>query len=152
MSRVYLAGPITGLNYKGATNWREYATKKLAKHNIQCFSPMRAKEYLKELEIIHDVIPTCEKNPLSSSPGIVSRDRLDVMKCDLMLVNFLGAKTVSIGTCIEFGWADAFRKPIILIMEKEGNPHSHKMLEYLANFRVETLEEGILIARAILNP
>lgn len=147
MSKVYLAGPITGLNYEGATDWRDYVTKELANYNIQCFSPMRAKEYLKEFELI----TKCDEKPLSSPPGIVSRDRFDVMNCDIMLANFLGAKQVSIGTVVEFGWADAFRKPIISVIEKQ-NPHSHKMLEHLANFRVETLEEGILIARAILNP
>lgn len=29
MKTVYLAGPITGLDYKGCNDWREYAKSKL---------------------------------------------------------------------------------------------------------------------------
>ena len=49
MKTVYLAGPITGLTYDGATDWRAYAKARLAKFGIQAVSPMRAKEFLKAL-------------------------------------------------------------------------------------------------------
>lgn len=47
---VYLAGPISGCSYEGATDWRDHATAVLARDGIKGLSPMRAKEYLKGCE------------------------------------------------------------------------------------------------------
>jgi len=52
---------------------------------------------------------------------------------------------------MEIGWADMCRTPIIIVME-ESNVHRHKMIEDVAGFIVETLEEGIEIAKTILCP
>src|SRR5260221_181803 len=46
MKTVYLAGPITGLDYAGATDWRNEAKLQLALEGITGLSPMRGKEYL----------------------------------------------------------------------------------------------------------
>lgn len=108
---------------------------------------MRAKEYLASEKNISDEYATA----LSSAKGIVSRDRFDVMSCSVMLANLLEAKRISIGTVIEYGWADAFRKPIITVIEKEGNPHEHDMIKELTGFRVEDLDRGLYITKAILN-
>ena len=36
-----------------------------------------------------------------------------------MLVNLLGLEKITLGTMVEYGWADAFRKPIITVIEKK---------------------------------
>ena len=123
--RVYLAGPITGLSYSGCTDWRKFAKDELKKYGILGVSPMRAKEYLNKEKNISDSYP---EKILSCDRGITTRDRFDVMTSNLILVNFLGAKEKSIGTVGEIFWADAFRKPIVTIMEKDGNPHDHSMI------------------------
>ena len=150
--RIYLAGPITGLDYSGATDWRDYVRTELAKKGIEGLSPMRGKEYLshvKEFTANGD-----EYRPLSvisSNRGIMTRDRFDATRCDVLLVNLLGAKKASIGTCMEIAWADLSRIPIIVVMEKEGNPHDHGMLNEATGYRVETLDEAINIAKIICN-
>ncbi len=150
MRRVYLAGPITGLDYNQSVNWRDYAIAELGKVGVLGVSPMRAKDGLRRENKISD---SYENFPLSSQKGIVARDRFDVgFNCDILLANLLGAEKVSIGTIIEYGWADAFRKPIITIIEKQGNPHNHSMIRELSGFTVDTLEEGLSIAKAILTP
>jgi hypothetical protein len=53
---------------------------------------------------------------------------------------------------IEIGWADAHRIPIILVMEKEGNIHDHPMVRECVSFRVETLDEAMAVAEAVLMP
>jgi len=68
-----------------------------------------------------------------------------------MLVNLLKAKKISIGTMVEYGWADSYRKPIITEMEKEGNVHDHGFVKELSGYIVEDLDSGIKIAKAILN-
>ena len=146
MKRVYLAGPIKGLNYNQCNDWREYAKKELEKEGIIGVTPMRAKEYLNTGQVIMDA----DENVITSQKGITMRDRWDVTSCDVILGNFLGAKNVSIGTMIEYGWADSARKPIITVMEREGNVHDHPIIRELTGFRVESLDEGLYVAKAIL--
>src|SRR5688572_20386966 len=51
---VYLAGPITGLSYGGATQWRDSVVDQLARRapHIRCLDPMRAKQHLSQMESI----------------------------------------------------------------------------------------------------
>lgn len=147
MKSVYLAGPITGLSYNGCTDWREYADSKLKEWGFFGISPLRGKNYL---SLEKNILDQYEKIVLSTQKGITTRDRFDVNSCDVMLANLLGAQKVSVGTMIEYGWADAVRKPIITVIEKEGNIHDHSMLREITGYRVESLEEGLLVAKAIL--
>lgn len=144
---VYLSGPITGLTYDEGNDWRAGAIEKLGEHRIKGVSPLRAKEYLRGLGKLEG--QHLDLHALSSASGIVTRDRWDVERCDAMLVNLLGAERVSIGTCIEFGWADSFRRPIILAME-EDNRHQHEMVREMAGYILPTLEEAIDVTIALL--
>jgi nucleoside 2-deoxyribosyltransferase len=153
--RVYLAGPIKGLNYNEAVEWREAATKALAVLGIDGMSPMRAKDYLKkELDVSGDKLADqYAEHPLSTMKAIVTRDRKDCMKSDAVIMYLRGAKAVSIGSVMECAWADAARIPLILVMEKNGdNPHRHGMVIETAGFWVETLDEAIHIVKAVLLP
>ncbi len=88
---------------------------------------------------------------MSSSRGIMTRDRFDTMDCDAVFANLLGATIVSIGTAMEIAWADMLRKPVILVMEASGNLHDHPMIREAAGYRVETVDEGITLANALLS-
>lgn len=147
MSRVYLAGPIAGCDWKGATGWREEAQDQLNAVGIEAFSPMRAKEFLHHVKRFNRHGYT--ENPLSTQKGIVTRDRNDVMKADVVLVNFADATEVSIGTVMEIAWADAYRVPVVCILP-ENNPHVHGMLLECSGYRVNTLEEALAVVKAIL--
>lgn len=138
-ANIYLAGPITGLTFGACTDWRDYMTNKFPKH-IKGQSPMRGKEYLSKERTISDQYVG---SVLSCQKGITTRDRWDTSRCDAIVVNLLGATRVTIGTMIEIGWADAFRKPIILIMEEEGNLHDHSMVRECAGFIVRSVDEAI---------
>lgn len=146
---VYLGGPITGLTYDDGNEWRSFASEWLWQEGIRPYSPLRAKEYLRHVGILDKQYH--ELNVLSGPKGITTRDRFDVMRCDLLLVSFIGAERVSIGTVMEIAWADMLRKPIVVAME-EVNPHRHEMLTTAAGFVVETLEEALSLTRAILLP
>lgn len=145
-SKVYLAGPITGLDWEGATDWRLYARERLAVHNILGLSPLRAKNYLNRELSLSD---TYDDHPLSTEKAITTRDRFDSQRADLMLVNFLDSDRASLGTAIEFGWADAARVPTVVAM-KPGNVHDHAMIRQLSGFVVEDLDQAIEICIAIL--
>jgi nucleoside 2-deoxyribosyltransferase len=155
--KAYLAGPIAGLNYKQAVMWREAARTELLLSGIHAYSPMRNKHYLSDVKQFskqprNDENPYNSDNPLSTVKGITVRDRFDCETSDLVLINLLGSTTVSIGTMLEIGWASAKNIPIILVMEDEGNPHDHGMVNQVCGFRVNNLEDAIILTRQILLP
>lgn len=86
---------------------------------------------------------------MSTPKGVVTRDKFDSTRCSVLLVNLLGAKKVSIGTCVEIGWANANDIPIVLVMEKE-NCHNHAFIRESANFITDSLDDGMYIVKAIL--
>jgi nucleoside 2-deoxyribosyltransferase len=144
VSKVYLAGPITGTSYDGCTDWREYVQSQLPP-SIEGVSPMRGKDHLRGVESIKGY----GEHPFSTPKGITTRDRFDVTRCDAILVNFDGAQRVSIGTVMEIAWADMLRKPIVVVMG-EDNPHYHAMIREAAGFIVPTLDEAIALVAVML--
>lgn len=145
---VYLAGPIGGCSYGECTSWREVFTRLLHGFDVECINPMRGKSYLKnETEIDKIRYST----PLSCPKGVYTRDRFDALRCDLLIVNLLGAQKPSLGSVMEIAWADAVGTPIVLVMEAEGNCHEHILIQEACGFRVESLEEAADLAVSILN-
>jgi nucleoside 2-deoxyribosyltransferase len=147
MYKVYLAGPITGLSYEGCTSWREYAKAQLDEAYLVGLDPMRQKDYLLREKIVGDAYDTV----LSCSRGIMTRDHWDCTRCDVILVNLIGATKVSIGTVMEIAWAWDNDIPVVLCIEKEGNIHDHAMIREATGFRVNSLEEGLTVVKAILS-
>lgn len=144
---LYLAGPITGLSYGGTTTWRGEVAKELG-DALECLSPMRGKDYLLQETTVPD---SYEDKILSSQRAIFCRDMWDCMRCDIVLVNLLGATHVSIGTVMEIAWATSQKKPIILVMEEAGNIHEHAMLREACAFRVTNLDAAITLIKTIAN-
>lgn len=147
MFKVYLAGPISGLTYGQGQEWRAYSRDILAPVGISGYSPLRAKGFLKNHGVLNGGY---EWNPMASDRGIITRDRNDVMTSDALLVNLAGATTVSIGTMIELGWADAYRKPVVCVMDVNGNLHEHPMVRELIGYRVPDLDTALNVVQAIL--
>lgn len=150
MNRVYLAGPISGLDYNDANNWREYVKQRLPS-NVNGLNPMRGKSFLSKYGILQPDCDRYDHHVLASNRGIMTRDRWDATRCDALLVNFLGAKQVSIGTCMEIAWADLYRIPIVVIMEEEGNPHEHAMIKEAIGYRVSSIDEALQVIGAMFS-
>lgn len=159
---VYLAGPISGLTEKEATGWRQAAKAVLAPHGITCLSPLRANVHLRNNEGLLDandnlsdtqesVNSGCQILAMSTQRGVVERDKFDCVNADVILVNLLGSKKVSIGTMIEIGWANANGIPIILVIEEENNCHEHAFVRECSGFRTKSIDEGVAIVKAILS-
>lgn len=152
---VYLAGPIAGLGYRDAVDWRSGAIDALARDDIKGLSPMRAKEYLASVETDVGFSATCEEyghlSPMSGPRGIMTRDHFDATRCDVLLVNLLGAKKVSIGTVMEIAWAYQCRTPVVVAIEADGsNVHEHCMITEAIGFRCASMAEAIEVTKAIL--
>ena len=163
--KCYLGGPISNLDYDTARHgWRKEFARLLPKE-ILVYSPMRAKDYLEGQERLDEDSDKHFAHPETSPRAILTRDHNDIRNCDVFVANFLGAKTVSIGTCVEFGFAFAYMKPVVVIMEEDSevtfewqqpinnnNIHSHPFINAIAGYRVETLKEAAKIVTSILTP
>lgn len=120
---VYLSGPIIGQTYDAARyGWRKYVSDRLAA-GINVLSPMRHEGHLREIGIIND--NNLPDHFFSKSKIIVEKDKLDIKRSDIVLVNFLGAPLISKGSLVELGMAYAYDKTIIVAMEISGNLHDH---------------------------
>jgi len=166
---IYLAGPITGLTWEQATQWRKNMINRFADasicggRNYICLSPLRGKEYLdKETDIKDEYV----QHKMSTQKVITRRDLNDVYRSDLIIVNLLNTSRISIGTILEIGAAAILNTPIILIMEEPTsrallnediskrlvlshvdddilkNVHDHSMVRESATIICETLDEA----------
>lgn len=144
--KMYLAGPITGCSYKACTDWREYVTDQLPE--LECLSPMRAKKYLEGNANISKCYEGDNwfKKAMSSGKGIMARDRWDCKRCDILFVNFAGASSVSIGTCMEVAWCDG-KKPIVAVLDEW---HDHAMIKEAVTHPAPSLEQAVEIVKALL--
>ncbi len=143
---LFLAGPLTGISYKQALAWRTEVERKLPS-DIVAFSALRKKDYLSDETVLKD---SYAARPLSTPRGTITRDRNDVMRCDALFVNLLGAKQVSLGTMFELAWADLKRIPIIIVME-QGNVHDHAFVREVAGYVAQSIDEGVDIAVSVLS-
>ena len=150
MYKIYLAGPVGGCNYDECTTWRDVWIDSFnyKYYGAECINPMRGKEYLKDETDIDSVE---YDTPLSCPKGVYMRDRWDAMRCDLLVVNLLGARKPSLGSVMEIAWADAVGTPIIVIMEDKGNVHEHILINEACGFRVDTVDKARHLAASILN-
>lgn len=140
MPSVYLAGPIKGLSYDEATDWRIDVEHQLQRAGIRSLSPLRFKDYLKDEKELKENYPG---HNLSKSKTLFTRDMMDVRTSDLILANFLGAEKVSIGTCVELGVAFEAKKPVIVIMEAKSNPHDHDFVKNIACCIVHNIPSAV---------
>jgi nucleoside 2-deoxyribosyltransferase len=144
---IYLAGPITGLTYEGATDWRNQVSERLNSYKIECLSPMRGKEYLQGKGALTS---GTYDGLLTTAKGIMRRDHFDCTRATALLVNLLGTKKVSIGTVMEIAWAYDKRIPVIAVMEPD-NLHHHVMLDEGVHYTVGTIEDAVQVLKQLFN-
>lgn len=147
--RVYLAGPIKGLEYGDSVAWREVMQVALAPE-IEAFSPMRGKSALRSLDGPLGSEYGDEFMLLCSPRAIVTRDRFDVVRADLVIVNLSGAEHVSIGTMFEIAWSSLRGIPVVIIDDYSTDTHRHPFVTECADWIVGDLEDAAHVARSVL--
>lgn len=159
--RLYLAGPITGFTHTEAVAWRQHAFSRFRRVGIEAFSPMRFDHGLDSTGTPLADAPNT--NIFTTSEGIIARDRADLFRSELAFFNFLGAREVSRGSVVEVGWASAWNKLIVMVIEGANdirdkredrvrrNPHDHAFITGQPGvYLVESLDEGIDAAIALI--
>ena len=130
---VYLCGPISGVDLDSARRWRAEFTADLLP-GIETLSPMRGGTW-----------------PDISAKVITDRDRFDTMRSDMIVANFQDATSVSIGSMIELGWADAKRIPIVSIMGPDSC-HQHEMVMQIVTWVCHGVHEAADVVNTTLTP
>ncbi len=147
---VYLCGPITGITYEEAEEgWRVRARKYFEDLGIEVLSPLRGKYFLKGQGEIRDSAEL--KELIASTKGIVTRDKNDCFTAGVVLANLTGAGRVSIGSMFEYGWASAWNKPIVTIIEPKGNIHEHSFIREVSGFCTPSEDEAYWLVASLLN-
>lgn len=147
MKHVYLAGPITGLSYEEATRWRTDIADLFAQ-DIVALDPMRLKSYLAGEQSIG---MSYEKSMLSNCKSVLARDRNDVRRCDAVVAYFPKGARPSAGTLVELGWADAWRKPIVLLVDADDPIRKHPLVGGVAGFLATDVREAAVCINALLS-
>lgn len=152
--KVYLSGPMTGLIYENADDWRQYAAMVLEKYGMEAVSPLRGKEMLKGKQFKGTAIPELVNG---STKAITFRDHMDTATADVVLVNLAdsdAAGSVSIGTVAEIAWAYAHRVPVVVATGKSTIAKTmmqHPIMEGCAPWIVEKLDDAVEIIRQLFN-
>lgn len=133
---IYLSGPMGGCKFKEMTEWRAYATEKLDSDTVKCISPTRSF--------------TEDFTPKETDKWINRRDYNDCVRSQVVLVNLVGMKHLSIGTIMEVAWAYQKQIPIVCVCEADG-PQNHPMMKDSITHEVFTLDEGIAAAKELLS-
>lgn len=144
---VYLAGPIGGLTWAEATDWRNNATELL--RPMRCLSPLRDMDgaSLRGSCFTEDRAQESnfDKVPFNK---LFQRDYMDVHTCDAVFVNFIGAKKQSVGTICEIAWTYRQGKPMVVVMEP-GNINENIFLDMQIHHRAHNLADGINMLRGL---
>lgn len=119
---VYLAGPISGLTYEEATEWRERATDELTAMGYTVRDPMRGKEHLKGVGAIAATT--------KAKADIYKRDVYDVDSADIILASLVRPPNgvPSVGTMVEIGYAAKGGK-LIIVMTDDPYLRTHPFIE-----------------------
>ncbi len=114
----YLAGAMSGLSYMEANNWREEITGMITPE-ISVLNPMRGqpKEGFEK---------ACAGQ--CNAGFEMSRDMLDLERCDIVIARFALNAPTSFGTAIELGILIPLRKPAIFVLNEKDRLMTHPFL------------------------
>ena len=136
--KIYLARPISGLDYDDIVQYYELAKIDLCQYEILC--PMVCKGYLKNQKNLATSGITLA--PPSGDHAIFERDRWMIGLADVLFADLVGANRVSIGCVMEMAWGSMLGKHVVTAMEK-GNPHWHSFVLEATDVLYESHVEAV---------
>lgn len=138
---IYLCGPMTGLSFNRAEEWRTKTQKKFeAIPGIQVLNPAR-NCHVKNDEI-YQAVNLDQKRGLNCDRALRARNLSDIALSSVVFANFLDAERPSLGSIYELGYASALRVPVICVIEDSGNVHEHLMITSGIDYRFNNLPEA----------
>ena len=129
---VFLSGPMRGVSRIEGIAWREKARKLLGK----------------DFEVLHAYRGREERETFPDPRGAVIRDKNDIIRSDIVIVNDTVADASMIGTSMEVFFAHSRDKVVILF----GHAHDEDYwLNYHSHIRVSSLEEACELVKRMFS-
>lgn len=124
---IFLAGPMHNVPKEAALAWREKAKGMLDK----------------DFYVLHACRGREKKETMPDPKGFIARDKSDIIRSDILIVNDSNLNASMIGTAMEIIFAHSLNKIIIVF----GNAHiADDWLAYHSHIRVTSLEEACELA------
>ena len=140
---IYLGGPMSGMTWRQAMEWRWTAQTRL-EHSWRLINPCRTQIPMDKLDEV--IIASTQKDGdldlHLTATGITAQDEFFIDQSDWLLVNFLGAERVSIGTVWEMGYAWAKGKKIVTVVEP-GSINDHPFTRRRSHVFTPDFEEAL---------
>ena len=143
--KIYLARPISGCDYDEVVSYYRKTSVILKARGYEVMHPMVAKNLLRGENRIK---PSGYTAPLCTDHAILERDRWMVQRSDVVMMNLLGARRVSIGCVAELAFGHVYGKYNVVLMEKE-NLHRHAFVLDMASIIFETEDEALTYLHAL---
>jgi Nucleoside 2-deoxyribosyltransferase len=141
---IYLTGPITGVDLTLSDGWRRRLENELGAV-AAIFDPV--KEGAVHEPLYRSAGATARLPMREFGEALAERNKAAIQTCDLLYANLKGATGISLGSVGEIFWADAFRKPILIVRDEFNNPHDHLLLNAIATWTFFTLEDSVVHLR-----
>jgi nucleoside 2-deoxyribosyltransferase len=121
MFSIYLSRPLTGCSYEEVTAYYDAKEELLRRLGYLTLCPLPIKDFLR----LRWFRAEDDRGfPVTRNHAIIERDRWMVNKADILLLDLIGARAVSIGCVMELAWAHDRGKHTVVVLEDE-NVHQH---------------------------
>ncbi len=137
---IYLAGQVSGLSYAAVMNRRAEIAAMFPAH-IFVLNPLDHQKDLKGVEVITPF--------MGDSDAIICECFWMIEYCDLVLVDLIGATQISVGACVEIGYAIRACIPIV-VMIRADDMHQHPFITVPARFVCDTEAKAVAEISAML--
>ncbi len=137
---IYLAGQVSGLSYLAVMKRRSEIAAMFPAH-ISVLNPLDHQEYLKGVEVITPF--------MGDSDEIIVECFWMINYCDLVLVDLIGATQISVGACVEIGYAMRACIPIVAMIGAD-DIHQHPFITIPARFVCDTEAKAVAEISAML--
>jgi nucleoside 2-deoxyribosyltransferase len=133
---IYLAHPFSGQSAEEVFGYYDSLKKELSDY-YSIFCPMTGKDYMRnEIKFRGEGY----FKPTATNHAIKNRDQWMVRESDVVFLDFTGAKSISIGCCMELAWANILGKHTVVVVDEI---HKHAFVLESADIIFETSEEAI---------
>lgn len=127
---VFLSGPMRGIPRSEGLAWRNEVKEKIGNKFI----------------VLHAYRGREDKETFTDPRGVVIRDKNDILRADIVLVNDTYTDASMIGTSMEVFMAHSLNKVVILFGQAHLNDY---WLNYHSHIRAKNLDEACEIVKKL---
>jgi hypothetical protein len=146
--KIYLTGPVTGVAPSERGDWRD-KMRTAVEPAVRLIDPLASGAIRSPLyrRPGSTLIPSMQEFAAQT----IARNKEAIQSCDLLFANLLESRTVSLGSVGEIFWADAYRKPVLIVRDALGNPHDHLLLNQVATWIFFDIDQAISQVRSFFS-